>query len=347
MKNALLSLLVFGMILSLFGCAWEMTHADKVEPVAEAAASSTEPQQSASEGPTEAADGALLSVLPRYGGAGDFDLTVLEDASAELVGQNYTADAEFPVFVDPYPTGQGGPAYEITQAVLSRQEASLEEYLTLLYGKGDYEFSQADDSLHRTVYEDDDITVWAGANGLTVSSASHPVGQSLTEDELYTDPLLCAALEYLEIEEPRILQSFAYGYDGQLLRCSYQIFAAETEPLADAFSRSFSSILVNVFIGVDDVIIKIPNITPTQTGETVRTVSEAELDSYLETQFPDFPPEEYRVEVSYDKNVRPGFYVPCYRVYLAEAAISEQLEVPVYTVLSLANSELMESSPAE
>ncbi len=347
MKMVLLSLLVFGMVLTLFGCARENASIGGTEQTEALTAMPTPAPQTAPDEPTEAAEDEVLAALPRYGGAGDYDLTVLDDKSAKAVGQDYVAGSDYPIFVDPYPVGQGGPSYEITQEIIARQETSLEEYLTLLYGTGDYGFSQADDSLQRTVFEDSDISVRADANGLTVSSSAYPVGQALTAETLNDNPLLRAALDYLDIESPRLLQSFSYGYDGQLLGYSYQIFETEAESLADACSRSFSSIRVNVFVGVDDVIIKILNVTPSRTEQTVRAVSEEDLDTYISAQFPDFPPEDYRVEVYYDKNVQPGFYVPCYRVYLAEAAVSEQLEVPVYTVLSLANSELMASSPAE
>ena len=349
MKNVVLIFTIIVLIISILGCTTEK------KPITDSQDLTTRTSSIPQETPTAATTSApqktnstfALQEVPKYGGSGSYSLTVLNPDITECNEEAHTQNNGYFVYVNPYPVDQGGPTYEITDSIIAQEKNLLQNFLVCFYGEGEYEITYDPSISTKVIFENTEIFATADCAGINIGSSLYPFPYNLTTETLHDNPMLSAAITYLEIENPTILQSMEYGFDGTVSRYVYTIFEFSEDPLIAAYNRSFSNIQVNVSAETGYVIVKIMNVAPAETTNAVTLASDAQIDAYLAARFPDAVPEDYIVEVYYDSHVHPGYYVPCYRIYLEEAAISAQLEVPVYTVLSLTNAELLEDTTEE
>lgn len=349
MKKTIFILLIIALVFSAVGCTGEghlsTSSKNPIQPASTAL--QEEPATSGNFQPQETNPAHALQEIPKYGGSGSYSLTVLDADTAEILEQEDFTQAAYPVYIDLYPTDQGGPTYEITDSIIAQEKAILQEFLSLFFGEGEYEVSHDTDVSHMSYYEDSSIFASASCKGVSISSAEYPFPEDLTAETLHDNPLISTALAFSGIKNPTIQKSIKYNREGLISRYQYTIFESNENPFVTAYNRSFSYIEVVFAVSTGNVYVQTSVISPAKTDETISLATNEQIKAFLTAQFPDAVPEDYIVEIYYDSHVQLGYYIPCYRVYLEEPELSTQLEIPVYTVLSLTNTELLEDTATE
>ncbi len=247
------------------------------------------------------------------------------------------------IYADPCPSGQAGPVYADTPELLKAKEEHLHRYLSLLLGEGDYAF-QYDEafSIQSPFYTKEDLTVFGNAWGVNISIPMDSPLTELTSKELSEIPILEAALRFAGIQTPVIQQRITYEptidpKEGTVKDYRYTVVEASESPSAVlALCRSIS-MTYNPRTGYLRI-----DVTNTAEPTRVDTVGIPTGVDFMEAVGDRIPfADRYitgYVECYYSSQVVLGYYVPCYRVYIHNEALTEQYGLPTYTVFDLCYS---------
>lgn len=364
--NLSLLLLISVLLFSISGCfhsenAENSQNATESASIEIAASSTTEPTQAvideSTNEPTQEiteqstttpiSQTVTLAVVPQMSASGSYNIALLESKQAALVEQEFSAAEAYPIFVDPYPTGIGGPVYEITEEVLAKQEENLLQYLSCLYGEGEYETFYNSDITHKVQYEDENIRACASVKLVTISSDNYQVYTELTTDILQENPLLCAAIAYTGFQDPVITKELRYNLIGEISHYMYRITELSEDRLTTVLNDRLSYISVSCCVETNTLQIKIAKIKDLEESGTTPLATRQEIDAFFAEIYPDAVPENYAVEVYYDNTVQLGYYIPCYRVYINEPILSEELSVPAYSIWELTDARFRSQSSGE
>lgn len=295
----------------------------------------------------------VLTQLPRYGGWGDGAVVHLDSAAVTALRESEAArvGAVYPVFVNDYPTDQGGPIYEITEALTAREEANLLRFLTLLYGEGDYELEHPDYSPDSVIYEHGDASFNSHPNSIAALLDASFLGKP-APSELLQNTAVKAALAYVGIETPRVEESTTFKIDGSVMDYCYRITETYADNNDQMLYDSFRYVTAEYAPQEGRLGIRAADIDPLELEQEREAAmpARAAVDSLLTQLFPDAPPEEYYIDVSYtrvsDREAGVGYFIPQYSVYIKEESVSEELRTSVYSVANLTIENLLSLTDA-
>ena len=279
-------------------------------------------------------------VFPSVGGAGDSDL--LHDYSSPekvIFEEDLTSVSDMPVFINPYPTGQGGPEYDITTEMREIMKQNVATFLDLLYGDYDpkkYPFHHDEYALEDPPYMEyrgADVHLISWINCLTVSA--NGLGKDslsqLFEGDLRQSPLLAAALDYLAIDDWQIECRVKYNnIDNQVSEYEYWIYQRSENSRQAALNREFCSLYIVYFPEASDATIYILERDYPQSDVQFNSIS---LDQALTAAAKQVPEIAQAMEAAeqesgtaylsningravYSYDAKKGYIVPCWELYI-------------------------------
>lgn len=288
---------------------------------------------------------ASLTVVPQYGGWGPGPLVCMNDAAFDAVreAEATVMGGTWPVYVNEYPCDFGGPMYGVTEELTGAEKEDLERYLTLLYGEGDYGIEKDLYDSYVVSCEKEGWKFLGHANHEIAVLGPSPFSEKPTHEELLQNELVAAALSYAEIGAPAVSESIDIAYDGRI--CSYEFQITEGSEKTPYRFFQYIEVSVTAEADSDDVsmLVRVHSMDPgTLTQEGTESLPGAEaVDAFLRQIFPNDPPQDYCVEVTYSAKANPGYYVPIYRVYAREPAISGEYGQPMYSVVEITAENLL------
>lgn len=338
------------------------THTDSTAPSSEtepptdptAPTESTEPFSSSEsdwpDPPNSSADGdwldfatdspISLGYIPNLPVAGG-DIYLIQPAVSSLHSLDVVAGKVYPIYIDPYPIDHSDPQYEITEELIENTQQNLTTYLTLLLGTGNYIGTYNPDIPYALFYDREELSIVAGKESLSVTSTAYDLYSTLTLEDLNTNPLFRAALSYIGIVNPSITAEIEYDVNGKVYQYNYIITEHTEDPQKSLFNRTFSHITIRSY--VEGRLLSISLIhrdQPVEVGATTLATTE-DIEDYLQKSYPDLAQKPHVTEVFYSSKVLTGYHVPSYRIFFAEAELSEEYGAPAYTVLELTDSRFL------
>lgn len=289
---------------------------------------------------------ASLTVVPQYGGWGPGPLVCMNDATFDAVreAEAMVMGGTWPVYVNEYAMSFGGPLYEITEELTEMEREDLKRYLTLLYGDDDYVIERNPYGAHAVSYDKEGWSFFGHVNNGISACGPTPFAEKPTHEELLKNEMVAAALSYADIVNPVIEESVEISYDGTV--CSY-VFQLTDASVSGKIQSYFQKVYISVSPSSDpgdaSMLIQVSCIDPeTLVQESEESLPSAEaVDAFLRQIFPNDPPQDYCVDVTYSAKANPGYFVPIYRVYAREPAISGEYGQPMYSVVEITAENLL------
>jgi hypothetical protein len=230
--------------------------------------------------------------------------------------------------------------FEIDDEAIGMMTNNLSQFLVLLYGESVAEtcdIVKNPEVEHKVLYDNGKSEMWSSVNGISIITSEYDLVQDITSISLNDNALLKAAVEYLDIQTPQIISTTVYGTDGSPYEYQYKI----TESTDDLFTRilnnSFSYITVTYSPDSEEALLQIRKADmPEKYGDYKIISYEAALE-YLEETHPNIDTSNTKTEIYYSSTIQPGYYIPCYRFYLAETDTGTTLKSGKmqYTVVDL------------
>ncbi len=225
----------------------------------------------------------------------------------------------YPIYVDPYPTGQVGAVYEQTEELLAIKEANLQSYLKLLYGEGSYNIHYEETEMSDSaaivipVYTDEAVEIKGNKYGVSIMLT----GAELSSEEGLLDlPAYQAALRYTGITKPVLSDGMRYSEPNS--------FSATMRDESDVYDKARPlDKEIRVVYDAETQILHIHAYCE-QTLTQVSRSNEINLWDIIETvtDYRDCRMLDFKVEVFYSSQVVLGYYVPCYRFYVPAEMIN-------------------------
>ncbi|MGM9524411.1 MAG: hypothetical protein ACI3VU_08365 [Faecousia sp.] len=328
--------LVWVLLLCVLCTACAGTQSIPDSPSGNPDSSSTPAPQTTYEAPTFSQ---LLAERERGGGNGQQEIAILHLEDTDLIALPEDDAFTFPVYVDPYPTDQGGELYEVTDELFALQEKNLQQFLTCRYGEGEYVCRKDFSVTHLAMYEAEGISAMGRPYGISASAACNISPADANMETLAQDPLIAAGIDYLGLENPTVVYSTVeYQLDGAPCTYRYRIAEKCEDTTEQRFCNSF--VYIDAMLSVEGtIVIQANSFDDLQSSQTVTLPDRDAIDTYLTERYGADAPTSYVTEVYYDKKISTGYFVPCYRIYLQEDTLTAQLGMPAYTTLELTSVE--------
>ncbi len=259
---------------------------------------------------------------------------------AGLIFPETPEDPDFPVLVNPYPVGQGGPLYEITPEMREETEKRVESFLELLYNEYPLEtvsVSKSDYATYFVTCESEEWAFSAGPNGNNFSILDTELAELLPDGDLRQNPILAVVLDYMGIDDPQVEYTVRYFlndqandtpieytvmYFGSDQICDYEyyIYQKTDDTRQHTLNRDFNS--VSIYVSGED-----PNHFSVFFDKQERTAVDAELPAVtleqalgeVERFIPDLDRSEVKARVRYMANIREEYLIPCWELYVPTA----------------------------
>ena len=258
-----------------------------------------------------------IEIIPQRYVQGD-DLA--EDYSLSGIGfvDSLTALGEtFPVYVDPYPTGEEGPLYEITDALKDTLANNLTRYLGCLYEDFDSqnaEFSSDSDRPYDVYYTKDATTVRSYGNSINISSSDYALANNASDTEILNHRLVKAAMSYLGLTDPVVSTTVEYKLDGTESSRTYRITNKASDTMRQIHNINFACITVQNRL--DSVLVTVKNPIELTKHADAPVLSYSFVLAELAKLYPNMDTKDVKAEIYYSRSAKTGYYVPCYRFYI-------------------------------
>ena len=273
-----------------------------------------------------------------------------------LAGLDFPEDpaTDLPVFVNPYPSGEGGPIYNVTDQMLAAMEQELIAFLELLYGEYDaeaypfhYEEITNDAYILREENREETFVnkfVWVEKDGLRINthtggmnlyleSGRKDVVRLLPDGDLRQSPLLAAALDYMGIDDPQVEYSVEYNLlNGEPWEYCNYLWQKADDSLQDTMNRLLNDICVLYFTDSDSIFISFGKTDYPEINVELPAVS---LDQAVEMAaeiIPDLERADIKVRLDYNTHIRERYLIPCWQLYVPSGSFGSD-GVRLYTPL--------------
>lgn len=253
----------------------------------------------------------------------DTRLCLLDETQKAELAACSTEEARagtYPTFADPYPSDHGGPEYEIDEALREQERQAAARFLRECIGTTEeaLQFETVGAQWQdQVVYACDALMLSAGPDYMTLSRFGG-LSEELTPETVLAEPMVRAALQWLEIDTPRACCAEVPDNDGTLLSRTVTISQQDDDPLQQLLNDTFRSVTVRREEPDGGVTVSFPYGTPERDGEVAVALTDAQLEAFLARFFPGDAPEEYYARIVYSPRVEVGRYVPCCRIYIPE-----------------------------
>lgn len=225
-----------------------------------------------------------------------------------------------PVYTDLYPSSQAGPKYEVTPELTAKLETDLRAYLLCLYGADTAAAADIwtrSEGTVKAVYQDDHVEISAFPTSILV--VLHDQGDLITDvDALQNHEVVVAAMNYLDASalHPTPCHSYDPQDETTVLEYGYA-FRPISADLGDAMAdRIFRHLQITQGADSDTLSLRITKREPDEAYRSAVIPYSAAI-SYVQSRFPDASENQITLEAYYDATVEEGYFLPCYKVYVA------------------------------
>jgi len=259
-----------------------------------------------------------------YAAKGDgYNIFIGDISDLSFINGESTLLSSLPIYVDKYPFGQGGALFESDQALLDLMTEKLQHFLSILYDEisvPGYEIEQYSSEVSDKVFYNTGTTeIYAGVSGISMITTEYDIIDDILKGNLLENKLIQTALEYMNIESPRIKEITTYNINGELSRYEYTITDTTDDFLQNIFNSSFSNIFVSYAPSTTEVVLIINKYDFSEVYSYEPALPYEEALEYIRTNYETEDVSNINAEVYYSPTVEPGYFIPCYKFYIAES----------------------------
>ena len=226
---------------------------------------------------------------------------------------------KFPVYVNPYAYGQEGPLFEVTDALKDTMTDNLTRYLGCLYADFDSQnavFTSDADRPYDVYYTKDETIVHSYGASIKISSSDYALANNASDTEILNHTLVKTAMSYLGLTDPVISTTVEYKLDGTESCRTYRITDKASDPAQQIHNINFACITVQKYVSLDSVLVTVKNPVELTKHADVPVLSYSFVLAELAKLYPNMDTKDVKAEIYYSTSVEPGYFVPCYRIYM-------------------------------
>ena len=272
------------------------------------------------------------------GGMGDNHIRTRIDLD-DLMLNNTDTDllSEWPVFVNQYPFEQGGPLFYTGPATFEIFRANLAEFLGLLYNTEDVlGFNIALREYASASYDTGSTIIHSGPIGVSMSITDEfGLLDDFISGNVLDNALIQAAMEYINIENPRISTTTNYNLSGEV-RGYLTVITNETEDLLeDILNRSFSYIRLAKSPELDRISFAVRRIDISELYSHAPLIPLEAAMEHVQTMHGVADTNRMHVEIYFSGAAIKGFYIPAYRIYIADeedSGLFRLVQIPMVAI---------------
>jgi len=232
----------------------------------------------------------------------------------------------YPIYINQYGSGMGGPIFDLTDEVFYSMIGSLQEYLYLLYGENvpSEEITVPAYMPDRYVvqYSKGNTSFSAGPVAISVrfpyNELPGEVPHDITVDNLQCVDQIKAAMEYVGLRNPQMKLTVSYDLKNEPNEYCYTMFEEAENSTQYLANSPFNYISMRYMPGLDTVSISICKTELPEIHSHPTLVSMSSAEEYIVQKYPNAAVDKAKVEVFYSTTVVPGYYIPCYRFHVAQ-----------------------------
>ncbi|MBP3413231.1 MAG: hypothetical protein J6K89_08220 [Oscillospiraceae bacterium] len=281
--------------------------------------------------------------LPKLPTAGGENYILKQISFRELYTLQAAEGDIYPIFADPYPMGQEGPLFPITEDYLAMAQGNLQHFLTLLLGQGAYRGAYEPNVSHELRYEGEGLSLTAGHSSVNVTSGLYVLPPTVTPEELDSNPLIRAALSYCGIEAPVVSEEIEYDIHGAPYAYVYTLTEQTEDPFTAVVHDHYTYVSIRSYAEGEQELLSVTAVhsqAPVEVGVTSLATVE-EIEAYLQEAYPHLYERDHVIELFYSSAVMVGYTVPCYLVIFENPEMSQKYAAPAYTVVQLTDARFL------
>ncbi|GEM_PF-2588180 len=313
MKKILFILLCLLLVVTLFaGCA------PRVEPPVENGADNNGDASN---------NGSEIKGLPSAGAGGDdFAASYESIPEAAFVNASTILTSTFPVYLNKYPTGQGGPQYVITDSLTDMMTTKLEQYLNILYGKkgSNYNITKQEDVTYKVIYDNGDMSAMSGVSDISILTSEYNIAQDAVNGNLVNNEIIKAGIEYLGIINPQVKKEVEYNVKDEPYSFQYIITESTDDMFMDILNSSFEYIKISCHTNSASALVKIVKTQELEKYGDYQITTFDQAVEYIKENYPNIESSTAQAEIIYSTVVRPEYFVPVYKFYVEDTSIKDK-----------------------
>lgn len=282
------------------------------------------PKNTSQAGTTDITREFPIQEVPLYSAAGN-DLMQLDNSlDLGFLTEKDSVPLALPIYKNPYPFGMEGALFEFTDSMKTALKEKLTRFLNILDGgqtEQAYDIYENDVVPEKLFYDGGNTRFNVGVADISLSTAEYNLPADTEKGTLLENALVKAAMAFLEIKNPVLHRKISYFYDetGLVTDYVYTITEEADNWFETALNKSFTYITVSRFSSEEKAVMNIFHRgNPEKIGE-IPVLSREAVTAYLQETYPSTRENPPLLEIVYNKNIQPGLFLPCYRVYLPES----------------------------
>ena len=177
------------------------------------------------------------------------------------------------------------------------------------------------------IFVEDNMEILSGIYGMTISNSKYNALKDIENGTLLDNQLVKAAIEYCGIENPEITKTVIYNNNGDVYEFSYIITESGKNDFNDILNKNFNYVEVyHVAGGAEDAHIAIPRIGVPEIHRSEKIISLDRAIKYVAEKYLDLNTQNVITEVEYNADIQPGYFIPCYKLYVEESKLTGNLK---------------------
>ncbi len=246
-----------------------------------------------------------------------------------------------PVYKNKYPTGQEGYQFSINEDMIDGLKNNIAAYLHTA-GLNEFDnqiiIEDKDTKIVRCSLENDLLTIYAGFNGINISTRLNNIKLMEEYDNnlisvIKETKVLSAACGYLSITKPQVSCKSALNLYNELISRHYTVYDAGRSYEETLYNRSFNYFkLLPPIDEDDDTDIYLTKIdTSIKLGDYKLIPVRMALSGLCYKIDKDISPDMILAsEILYTTRVLDGYYIPCYIFYVDAGPTNRDMRVHIY-----------------
>ena len=167
-----------------------------------------------------------IEEISPYSAQGTSHVTTITNVEeTAFIDSSTTLPDSLPVYVNNYAYNQEGPMFQINDEVTSEMTSNLTQFLNTLYdeaAESTWEINTHPDAAHQVYYENDDLKIWSAMSGLSILTHAFDLSQQSIHGDFQNNPIIEAAVDYLNISSPQMTSNIEYSSDGTPFEYRYK-----------------------------------------------------------------------------------------------------------------------------
>jgi len=250
---------------------------------------------------------------------GSSEAVVVDVNALSFFDETTSLPTTFPVFVNGFPFGQGGPLFHIDEGIIERSQKNIEGFLRIFYGRDDVSdlTTEHEHDGHIFYNRFGDTAIMSGPVHVSLQSSEHGLVDSIINGNLLENRLVQYALEYMGIKNPEVTTRITFdSVSGEPDIYEYTITEATDDFFEGVINTNFSSVRATHFGGSDSahILMLKQDISSLRSNEPI-VPFEIAMEYVMVTYGIE---DRYRINatINYASDVEVGYFVPVYTFYI-------------------------------